>query len=107
MRRATASGEELKSRGCFTLDALSAEGNVISQNFEDAAVDMPIMSVVELAANGTRGSNVIFGGNDGKLVDLETKASSKFVRRKGGYFMKLYVPRDKSETSDFHRPGSP
>lgn len=47
VRMAAASGEELKSRGCFELKAYSAEGNLISQTFEDADVEMPLMSVVE------------------------------------------------------------
>ena len=55
VRMATASGEELKSRGCFKLSALSSEGNAIVQTFEDADVDMPIMSVGDISANGELG----------------------------------------------------
>ena len=67
VRMATASGEELKSRGCFKLSALSTEGNAVVQTFEDADVDMPIMSVGEISSNGELGSNVLFGEHDGHI----------------------------------------
>ena len=106
VKMATASGEELKSRGCFQITALSAEGNEVTQTFEDADVDMPIMSVGEISANGDKGSNVLFGEHDGHLIDIKTSATSKFYRRRGVYFMKLYVPRNKSADPDFVRPGA-
>ena len=105
VKMATASGEELASRGCFSLDAFSAEGNQITQTFEDADVDMPIMSVGELAANGEMGSNVLFGERDGHMIDIKTNATSKFYRRRGVYFMKLYVRKDRRDEPDFARPG--
>ena len=106
VKMATASGEELKSRGCFQLDALSVEGNKISQTFEDADVDMPIMAVTELSANGKLGSQVVFNERDGRIVDQQTQATSKFYKRRGVYFMKLYILKDKSSDMDFHRPGA-
>ena len=105
VRMATANGEELKSRGCFKLKAYSAEGNLISQTFEDADVDMPIMSVVELSENGALGTDVVFRKKDGAMVDVQSNSTSKFVRRKGVYFMKLFVPRNKAANPDFIRPG--
>ena len=59
------------------------------QTFENAVVDMPIMSVGELSANGEMGSNVLFGERDGHLIDIKTNATSKFYRRRGVSFMKL------------------
>ena len=103
---ATASGEELKSRGCFRLEAVSTEGNKVVQTFEDADVDMPIMSVGELSSNGELGSNVLFGEHDGHIIDIKTSATSKFHRRRGVYFMKIYVPKNKSIDPDFIRPGT-
>ena len=103
---ATASGEELKSRGTFRLEALSAEGNRIVQTFEDTGVDMPIMSVVELAANGELGSNIVFSKTDGSVVDIKSDASSKFIKRKGVYFIKIFVPRSRSGTAGFTWPGT-
>ena len=104
VRMATASGQELKSRGCFKLNLLSSEGNPLTQTFEDADVDMPIMSVTELASNGSLGSDVVFRKHDGAIVDVETNATSKFVRRKGVYFMKIFTP--KNNKSGFTRPGA-
>ena len=106
VRMATASGEELKSRGCFKLTALSAEGNEVTQTFEDADVDMPIMSVGELSSNGTLGSTVLFSEQDGHIVDIKTDAASKFYKRRGVYFMKIFVPKDKNLSPDFTRPGT-
>ena len=103
---ATASGEELLSLGVFTLDALSAEGNLISQQFEDADVDMPIMAVVELAANGSKGSDVLFWQHDGALIDNATGKSSKIIKRKGVYFMKIFIPKSRVAHPDFARPGT-
>ena len=98
---ATANGEELKSRGCYKLDVLTAEGHTISQTFEDADVEMPIMAVTELAANGQLGSDIVFRKSDGAVVDIASNATSRLVRRKGVYFMKIFVPK-----SGFTRPGS-
>ena len=105
VRMATASGEELKSRGCFRLEAKSAEGNSIVQTFEDADVDMPIMSVVDLSDNGELGSDVIFQKTGGAILDVHAEKTSKFVKRKGVYFMKLFVPKNKVEHTGFARPG--
>ena len=104
VRMATASGEELKSRGCFKLEVLSSEGNILTQTFEDADVDMPIMAVTELASNGELGSDVVFRKHDGAITDVQTQATSKFVRRKGVYFMKIFTP--KNHRSGFKRPGA-
>ena len=104
VRMATANGEELKSRGCFKLEVLSSEGNILTKTFEDADVDMPIMSVTELASNGQLGSDVVFRKHEGAIVDVKTNAISKFVRRKGVYFMKIFTP--KNNESGFKRPGA-
>ena len=104
VKMATASGEELRSRGCFDMPLLTEEGHLINQTFEDADVDMPIISVTSLAANGLQGSDVIFRQHDGSIVDVEKKATSRFVRRKGVYFLKVYTPND--NMSGFTRPGA-
>ena len=106
VRMATANGEELKSRGCFDVEVFSVEGHRMKQTFEDADVDMPIVAVSELSTNGELGSNVIFGEQEGYVIDLETDATSKFYKRKGVYFMKLYVPKNKPNNMGFVRPGA-
>ena len=104
VKMATASGEELKSRGCFDMQLMTQEGNVINSTFEDADVDMPILAVTELAANGLQGSDDIFRMHDGSIVDLKKNATSRFVRRKGVYFIKVFTPND--NMSGFTRPGA-
>ena len=86
------------------MDVLSTEGNTLHQTFEDADVNMPIMSVTELALNGPLGSDVVFRKNDGAIVDVQTSAVSKFVRRKGGYFIKVYTLKNRK--SSFTRQGA-
>ena len=104
MKMATASGEELKSRGCFDMQLLTEEGHLINQTFEDADVDMPIIAATSLAANGLQGSDVIFRQHDGSIVDIEKNATSRFVRRKGVYFIKVFSPND--NMSGFTRQGA-
>ena len=86
------------------MQLMTQEGNVINSTFEDADVDMPILAVTELAANGLQGSDVIFRMHDGSIVDLEKNATSRFVRRKGAYFIKVFTPND--NMSGFTRPGA-
>ena len=43
---------------------------------------------------------------DGQVVDQRTQATSKFYKRRGVYFMKLYILKDKSNDMEFHRPGA-
>ena len=105
VKMATANGEELTSRGCFKIEAYSAEGNRITQTFEDADVDMPIMAVTELSENGALGSDIVFRKTDGAMVDVESDKTSRFIRRKGVYFMKIFVPKSQKNNSDFTQPG--
>ena len=83
---------------------LSTDGDTIHQAFEDADVDMPIMSVTELAFNGALGSGVVFRKNDGAIVDVQTSAVSKFVRRTGVDFNKFYTLQNRK--SSFTRQGA-
>ena len=87
----------MTSRGCFKIEAYSAEGNRITQTFEDADVDMPIMAVTELSENGALGSDIVFRKTDGAMVDVESDKTSRFIRRKGVYFMKIYCPEEPEE----------
>ena len=87
------------------MEALSAEGNQITLTFEDADVDIPIVSVGELSANGELGSNVLFGERDGHIIDIKTNAASRFYKRRGVYFMKLFVRKNKIAEAGFARPG--
>ena len=105
VKMATANGKELNSRGCFKIKAYSAEGNRTTQTFEDADVDMPIMAVTELSDNGALGSDIVFRKTDGAMVDVESDKTSRFIRRKGVYFMKRCVPKSQKTNSAFTQPG--
>ena len=113
VRLSTATAEEVKSRGVFKVKCMTAEGNPIEQEFEDIDVDMPILAVTCLAANGEKGSQVIFRKQDGEIVDLSNNRSSNFVKRRGVYFIKLFIKKDqpsksivKKKKPDFTRPGT-
>jgi hypothetical protein len=104
VKMATASGEQSKSRACFDMQLMTQEGNIINQTFEDADVDMPIIAVTSLAAHGLQGSDIIFRQHGGSILDIEKDATSRFVRRKGVYFIKVFTPND--NMSDFIRQGA-
>ena len=110
-RMATANGTELKSRGTFKVQAQTVEGQKLSPTFEDADVDMPIIAVNDISHND---SEVIFRQEDSELVDGETGRRSKFTKRKGVYFMKMFYKKgqcmDDCNCGDepvFARPGTP
>ena len=90
-RMATATGKEIESDGVFKVEALSPEGKVITQEFEDTDVDMQILSVTCLSANGEKGSHVHFRDDGGDVVDVHTHPKSAFVKKRGAYLIELYV----------------
>ena len=46
---ATANGQELKSRGTFSVHAMTTEGQEIAPDFEDTDVEMPIIAVNDIS----------------------------------------------------------
>ena len=110
-RMATASGEELKSRGVFKVHAVTLEGQSVIPEFEDADVDLPIVAVNDLSKEDTE---VIFRHDDSELVNVENGRKSRFTKKRGVYFMKLYYRKNQCHEEcgcelqpDFHRPGAP
>ena len=105
-RMATANGQELKSRGTFKVHAMTSEGQVISPEFEDADVDMPIVAVNDISKEDTE---VVFRQDQSELVDIETGRKSRFIKKRGVYFMKVYYKRDQchDEQPGFTRPRAP
>ena len=112
VRMSTASGQELRSRGKFKVQAITAEGNSLTPEFEDADVDMPIVAVTDISRNGKAGTEVCFRNNGGDILDVTTQKRSAFVRRRGVYFMKLFYKKNQCSKPnaidrDFTRPGKP
>lgn len=101
----TANGEILPNDGAHMVRTMHRDGTQISRKFYRANVDMPILAVTELAQEGNHGSEVRFHRNHGVVIDKETKKRQHFLRRRGVYFIKLYVPKSNSGTSGFTRPG--
>lgn len=73
-RMATASGQELKSRGTFKIQAKTSEGQDVSPDFEDTDVDMPIIAVNDISHDDME---VIFRQDNGELIDGSTGRSSR------------------------------
>jgi hypothetical protein len=75
--------------------------------FYDAPVDMPIISIAGESQSGKNGSNTQFRRLDGYIEDNSTKERQHFVKRKGVYFMKMFIKRkpDKPDAAGFGRPG--
>ena len=95
------------------MQLVTAEGNVIEQEFEDTDVDMPILSITSLSDNGSEGSQVNFRNDGGEVVDLSNNRSSNVVKRRGVYFIKLFMKKVESGKCNFRpkdlgftRPGS-
>ena len=108
-RMATASGQELKSRGTFKVEGLTAEGQPVAPNFEDTDVDMPIIAVNDISQEDTE---VIFRQGNSEMVDVRSGRKSKFAKQRGVYFMKMYYRKNQCACDDevdsgFTRPGTP
>ena len=108
-RMATASGQELKSRGTFKVKGLTAEGQQVMPNFEDTDVDMPIIAVNDISQEDTE---VIFRKGTSEMVDVRSGRRSRFAKQRGVYFMKMYYEKNQCTCGDevesgFTRPGTP
>ena len=101
----TANGDSLPNRGACEVTTLNKSGASVTRKFYDADVEMPILSVAELSQEGSDGSDVRFRKRDGYVEDLASHQREYFIKRRGVYFMKLYVPRPKNQASGFTRPG--
>ena len=99
-----ANGEIIPNDGAHCVETMHGDGMKTSRVFYMANVDMPILAVAELTKEGTLGSEVRFRKKDGLMVDNATGHRQHFVKRKGVYFIKLYVPKDAEHPSVFSRP---
>ena len=99
-----ANGETMPNSGAGEVASLTRDGKVNKRVFYEAPVEMPILSVTELAREGELGSEVRFRIKDGVIIDNLTGKKCQFVKRKGVYFMRLYFPKDAGDPSVFARP---
>ena len=99
-----ASGDMLPNKGARQVTFMNPDGTKRKRIFYEADVDMPILSVAEISNEGAGGSEVRFRRKDGFIEDLYTGKKLPFVKRKGVYFVKLYMPKDDRESkSSFTR----
>ena len=94
IKMTTATNEEITSGGEVVVPARTQEGHTVTTVFQDADVDMPILSVAVLSASGPMGSDVRFKKHDGYIEDIATGKRCKFIKRQGVYFIKLLVPKN-------------
>ena len=98
----TASAQLIKGGGKFTVPAQTAEGHELRTTFVDADVDMPIMSGAVLCDDN---SDILFSRNGGVVLHSDGR-QSRFIKRRGVYFMQLRVKKNMTRGSDtgFARP---
>ena len=101
----TAGGETLPNRGAMKVTTTSQEGIIRERVFYDAPVDMPIISIAEVSHEGSAGSSTQFRRLDGFIEDNATHEKQHFVKRKGVYFMKIFVKKKLANEVPFGRPG--
>ena len=104
IKLSTASAEIIDGGGNFTIHALTAEGHANATTFVDAKVDMPIISVAKVVEDGGR---IIFNKKGGTII-APSGETSRFIKRRGVYFLKLMVQRTVAlpANAGFVRPGS-
>ena len=90
-----ANGETMKNNGAGEVTCYSRDGFSSKRRFYEAPVDMPILAVSELSQEGELGSEVKFRAKDGVMIDNLTGRRTSFVKRKGVYFMRLYIRKNK------------
>ena len=95
--------------GRFNVDGVTSEGHHSTTSFVDAPVEMPIMAVSEVSDSGAQGCDVRLGKKGGTVTDIATRATSRVWRRRGVYFLRLYVPKSQTEgrSMGFVRPATP
>ena len=89
-----ANGEVMANTGAGEVTTHSRNGKATKRVFYEAPVDMPILSVAELSKEGELGSEIRFRTKDGIMVDNLTKDRTHFVKRKGVYFVRLYMRKN-------------
>ena len=104
----TANGHRLRGRGEFCIDALTSEGHKTKNNFVDADVEMPILSVSQIC-EGKR-NDVGFDDEGGAITNLKSGRVTRFIERQGVYFLVLIIKKTTDEDGtamDFVRPVAP
>ena len=92
-RLTTASGADLPSDGQMTIQSTTGEGHAMTTVFQDADVEMPILSGALLSNIGRSGSDISFHQNGGAITNKHSGQVSKFVKRQGVYFIQLKVSK--------------
>ena len=96
-----ANGDTMENNGAGKVTTYTRDGHATTRVFYEAPVDMPILAVSEVAKEGELGSEIKFRAKDGLMVDNLTGRRTHFVKRKGVYFMRMYV---RKSSSGFTRP---
>ena len=102
----TANGELLPNSGARRVTSYLRDGTPCHRVFYDAEVEMPILSVAELSKEGSMGSEVRLRRRDGFLEDNASGKRQYIVKRRGVYFMKMYLKKDNQSEMDFVRRGA-
>ena len=99
-----ADGTVMPNQGARSVECFDQTGKKTTRVFYEAPVEMPILSVTEIAKEGTMGSEVRFRQQDGEIIDTMTGQSVDFVKRMGVYVMRIYFHKVKGRKDmDFGR----
>ena len=93
----------MPNSGARRVVTFSKGGTRVERIFYEADVEMPILSVAELSDEGERGSEVRFRRRDGYIEDSHTGRKCFFVKLKGVFVVKLYVPKDQAHNAFLNR----
>ena len=98
----TASAQLIEGGDNFTITAQTSEGHEMRTTFVDADVDMPIISGAVLYDDD---NDIVFSRNGGVVLHADGR-QSRFIKRRGVYFMQLRIKRPATQSIDtgFARP---
>ena len=101
MKYTTANGSTVEGRGQGTFEVTTQEGHNKNITWENASVDLPILSTHKTAAE----NNILaYAVDGGVILNLTNGRLSKFTEAGGVYWQKLFVKKGLMSKS-FHRPG--
>ena len=99
-----ADGTVMPNRGARSVECFDQTGKKTTRVFYVAPVEMPILSITEIAKEGSLGSEVRFRHQDGEIIDNMTGQSVDFVKRMGVYLMRTCFHKIKGRNNlDFGR----
>ena len=90
MEYVTADGGRIPNMGEKAVSGLTGDGTKLAINFQVTAVDRPLIAVSKLTAAGY---DVHFNKDGGTITHALTGRVTPFVKLRGVYVLKVWVPK--------------